>query len=373
MLKRRVRGKKVDRELRPVEPTRCVVPARRGRRQPHAHRGHRRSSRARRPATRMWSTWCGASSRSFPATGRWSGSCPSTWAGRCGWTTLISTSTTTSATPPSPPRAARPSCAALVGRVMAQQLDRSKPLWEIWMVEGLGGGRWALLSKTHHALVDGVSGTDLLAVIMDTTPQPSAPVADDWATPARTERRQLGARGRQPTWPGAPTSSSGPSGPAPASPRNALARAGEVARGLSSMAGLDPSHADLEPQRPARPAPPLRLGRDDGGRHQARSARASAVPSTTSSWPRSPTAFANCSAPGASRSTGWCARSSRCRSGPAAPEPWRSVTAPSQNKVSAMFAALPVGHRRPGRAPAGHHPPDGRASRSPKRPWPARR
>ncbi len=58
----------------------------------------------------------------------------------------------------------------LVGRVMSQPLDRSKPLWEIWVVEGLDEGNWAVLSKTHHALVDGVSGTDLLAVIMDLSP-----------------------------------------------------------------------------------------------------------------------------------------------------------------------------------------------------------
>jgi WS/DGAT/MGAT family acyltransferase len=55
----------------------------------------------------------------------------------------------------------------LVGRVMSQQLDRTKSLWEIWVVEGLEDGRWAMLSKTHHAMVDGVAGTDLLAVIMD--------------------------------------------------------------------------------------------------------------------------------------------------------------------------------------------------------------
>jgi WS/DGAT/MGAT family acyltransferase len=64
----------------------------------------------------------------------------------------------------------------LVGRVMAQQLDRAKPLWEIWVAEGLHEDRWAMLAKTHHALVDGVSGTDLLAVIMDLsldTPRPA--------------------------------------------------------------------------------------------------------------------------------------------------------------------------------------------------------
>ena len=55
----------------------------------------------------------------------------------------------------------------LVGRVMSQQLDRAKPLWEIWIAEGLQNGRWAILSKNHHCMVDGVSGTDLLTVMMD--------------------------------------------------------------------------------------------------------------------------------------------------------------------------------------------------------------
>jgi diacylglycerol O-acyltransferase / wax synthase len=68
----------------------------------------------------------------------------------------------------------------LVGRVMSQALDRGKPLWEIWMVEGLDAGCWALVSKTHHCMVDGVSGTDLLAAIMDLSPQPTPPVEDDW-------------------------------------------------------------------------------------------------------------------------------------------------------------------------------------------------
>ena len=63
----------------------------------------------------------------------------------------------------------------LAGRVFAQQLDRDKPLWEIWLVEGLEGDRFAMLSKTHHALVDGVSGVDIMSVLFDTSPDPAAP------------------------------------------------------------------------------------------------------------------------------------------------------------------------------------------------------
>ena len=68
----------------------------------------------------------------------------------------------------------------LVGRVMSQQLDRSKPLWEMWMAEGLGEGRWALVSKVHHCRVDGVSGTDLLTVVLDSERDPEKPSAEDW-------------------------------------------------------------------------------------------------------------------------------------------------------------------------------------------------
>jgi len=64
---------------------------------------------------------------------------------------------------------------ALSSRVFAQQLDRDKPLWEIYLVEGLEGGRFALLSKTHHALVDGVSGVDIFSVLFDTSADPAAP------------------------------------------------------------------------------------------------------------------------------------------------------------------------------------------------------
>lgn len=70
----------------------------------------------------------------------------------------------------------------LVGRVFSQALDRSKPLWELWLVEGLDDGRFALLSKTHHALVDGVSGVDIATVLFDASPDPMpvAPPEHEW-------------------------------------------------------------------------------------------------------------------------------------------------------------------------------------------------
>jgi diacylglycerol O-acyltransferase len=64
---------------------------------------------------------------------------------------------------------------ALAGRVFSQRLDRDKPLWEIWLVSGLEGGRFAMLAKTHHALVDGISGVDIVTVLFDTSPEPAAP------------------------------------------------------------------------------------------------------------------------------------------------------------------------------------------------------
>jgi WS/DGAT/MGAT family acyltransferase len=72
----------------------------------------------------------------------------------------------------------------LAARIASQQLDRSKPLWESWLVEGLGaadggsGERFALIFKTHHALVDGVSGVDLASVLFDLSPDAGPPSAD---------------------------------------------------------------------------------------------------------------------------------------------------------------------------------------------------
>ncbi len=60
----------------------------------------------------------------------------------------------------------------LAARFFSQQLDRSKPLWELWLVEGLKGGRFAVIGKSHHCLVDGVSGIDITAVLFDMEKDP---------------------------------------------------------------------------------------------------------------------------------------------------------------------------------------------------------
>ena len=60
----------------------------------------------------------------------------------------------------------------LAARVFSQQLDRSKPLWELWLVQGLERDRFAILTKTHHAMVDGVSGVDIGTVLFDLEPVP---------------------------------------------------------------------------------------------------------------------------------------------------------------------------------------------------------
>ena len=103
------------------------------------------------------------------ATARRCGSCRSTSAGRCGSTTPTSTSPITSGIARCRARAPK-RVAPTVARIFAQHLDRRKPLWEIWMVEGLSENRWALLSKVHHCMVDGVSATDLMTVMFEDAP-----------------------------------------------------------------------------------------------------------------------------------------------------------------------------------------------------------
>jgi WS/DGAT/MGAT family acyltransferase len=125
----------------------------------------------------------------------------------------------------------------LVGRVMAQQLDRNKPLWEIWVVQGLEDGHWAMMSKTHHCMVDGVSGTDLLALTLDVLPEGSEPVPDDWQPdeqPSQTTlvAQALGERMRSPYEFVRSIRS------ATRVPRQSIAALTDIAKGLRAMAGL---------------------------------------------------------------------------------------------------------------------------------------
>jgi diacylglycerol O-acyltransferase len=79
-----------------------------------------------------------------------------------------------------PPPGGKPELCRLMGRIMSQELDRARPLWEAWIVDGLADGRWAVISKLHHCMVDGVAGVDLMSVVLDLEREPAPPVADDW-------------------------------------------------------------------------------------------------------------------------------------------------------------------------------------------------
>ena len=65
-----------------------------------------------------------------------------------------------------PPPGDEAQLCAMVAQVMHPPLDRSRPLWQLWQVDGLAGGRWAVLAKAHHALVDGRSGTDVVGALL---------------------------------------------------------------------------------------------------------------------------------------------------------------------------------------------------------------
>ncbi|HET8672615.1 MAG TPA: wax ester/triacylglycerol synthase family O-acyltransferase [Thermoleophilaceae bacterium] len=84
----------------------------------------------------------------------------------------------------------------LAGRIFSQRLDRSKPLWEIWLVQGLSDNRFALITKTHHALVDGVSGVDLATVLFDLGPVPQTVEPDEpWVAHPEPSGVELVAEG----------------------------------------------------------------------------------------------------------------------------------------------------------------------------------
>jgi diacylglycerol O-acyltransferase len=125
----------------------------------------------------------------------------------------------------------------MVGRVMSQQLDRDKPLWEMWVVESVDipelDAPWALVSKTHHCMVDGVSATDLLSVMLDREPTPPPPAADGWEPSPPPRDVELLARAI-----GANVLDGLAAASNLAAPRQLLARGADAASGLLRMRGM---------------------------------------------------------------------------------------------------------------------------------------
>jgi len=79
----------------------------------------------------------------------------------------------------------------LSSRVMEQRLDRERPLWEMWIAEGLGEGKFAMISKVHHCMIDGVSGVDLMKILMSPTPHQPVPDAPPFMPRPRPSKFEM--------------------------------------------------------------------------------------------------------------------------------------------------------------------------------------
>jgi WS/DGAT/MGAT family acyltransferase len=124
----------------------------------------------------------------------------------------------------------------LCGRILSQQLDRGKPLWEVWIVEGLEHDRMALVSKVHHCMVDGVSGIDLLQALLSPVPEKTFDAPPRWLPnppPSRGVLVRDAALRRAST----PLRAVGALGAALREPQPAFARLGESVAGLAQALG----------------------------------------------------------------------------------------------------------------------------------------
>jgi WS/DGAT/MGAT family acyltransferase len=79
----------------------------------------------------------------------------------------------------------------LAGRIVSQQLDRAKPLWELWIVEGLAHDRFAIIAKIHHCMIDGTSGVDLTTILLNVVPSEDIEVGPEWHPRASPTNAQL--------------------------------------------------------------------------------------------------------------------------------------------------------------------------------------
>jgi diacylglycerol O-acyltransferase len=132
----------------------------------------------------------------------------------------------------------------LTARIFSQQLDRSKPLWEMWLIEGLEDDRFALITKTHHSLIDGIAGVDLATVLFDLSPDPP-PIRHSgrpWKPHAEPNSAELVAAGLRGAVRAGVELAEGAID-ALAHPEHALARAREAAEGVGEIvwAGLNPA------------------------------------------------------------------------------------------------------------------------------------
>lgn len=124
----------------------------------------------------------------------------------------------------------------LLSRVMSRRMYRSRPMWEYWLCEGLEDGRWGLLSKMHHSMVDGVSGTDLYQLVLDPTPVPGGPETDNWdpGTPSSALSYTAGAVLQLVT---SPTQAARAAGRALVTPRRLVRSTAAGIQGLWTLAG----------------------------------------------------------------------------------------------------------------------------------------
>ena len=79
----------------------------------------------------------------------------------------------------------------LAARLMSQRLDRGKPLWEVWIVEGVTPNRFALITKTHHCMIDGIAGLELLALLLSSDPNADVDPPVEWRPEKPPGRLQL--------------------------------------------------------------------------------------------------------------------------------------------------------------------------------------
>ena len=134
----------------------------------------------------------------------------------------------------------------LTARIFSQALDRSRPLWEMWLIEGFEGDRFALISKTHHSLIDGIAGVDLATVLFDVSPEPPPLRHSGRAveTARRTGHQRVGGRRTARSDPRGGRDRRGGTGGSHAARAYARARQ-EAAEGVGEIvwAGLNPAPA----------------------------------------------------------------------------------------------------------------------------------